>query len=202
MNARALGVTLAAAALVLAGCGNTVDRAASAVSTQAALPADSGVDEGSPLTSWLLGTMVCIVNQSSADAEVTFTKFDTYRKVGKIARGDSTCGEGTFFTGNDVAGRIALAAPHRSMTFWGNNEAFSSPGAGVGQQDGNRCIGGMWYSVGTSEVWDDGTLSFTVQRASDDKWKQFTITIEDSKKPSADGKPAVCVAGPDPAVAS
>jgi hypothetical protein len=149
-----------------------------------------------------LGTQVCVVNDSSQTPNVTFTLRDTGTD-GPVPRGSQACGEGTMGGGkNDVEGRITFAAPMKNMTLWGNNPWIGAPGAGIRQDGGNSCAGYEGMSENSAVSWDDGVLRYVVKRLNDGQWKEFTITITDTQKPSADGQPAACKGGPGAAAAA
>jgi len=141
-----------------------------------------------------LGTRVCIQNQSQIAANVTFTKKDTARGEGALAQGSQACGEGTFFLGNDVEGRITLAPPVSDLTFEASNPWTGWPDARLYMQ-GRWCAGGG-MNEGQESVWDDGVLLYSVQRIADGQWKEFVVTISPSQQPSATGQPAQCSGAP------
>ena len=174
------------------------------VSTMAGLMLISACSAPAPEArqAWNLGTRVCVLNQSSQTPTVTFTQRDTGTD-GPVAPGSQACGEGTMGGGKyDVQGRIDFSAPLKSMTLWGNNPWIGAPGAGVRQDGGNSCAGYEGMDVNEARTWDDGVLRYTVTRLSDGQWKEFTITITNTKQPSADGQPATCKGGPGAAAAA
>ena len=176
-----LGVVPAMGLLLLAGCSQ---------------PAPDARQAGN------LGTMVCVINQSSKVPTVNFTLRDTGTN-GPVSTGGQACGEGTMGAGkNDVEGEILFPAPLKSMTLYGNNPWIGAPGAWIHQVGGNSCAGQEGMDVGQALAWDDGVVRYVVKRESDGQWKQFTITITDSQKPSADGLPANCPNSPGAAAAA
>ena len=140
-----------------------------------------------------LGTKVCIDNESSRTATVVFTKRDTARGEGSVAPGHQACGEGTFFAGDDVKGTITLASPLSELKVTASNLWFGAPEARLYINE-RWCAGGS-MNPGQESVWDDGVLLYTVQRLADGQWKEFTVTLAESEKPSESGLPAQCVGG-------
>jgi hypothetical protein len=139
-----------------------------------------------------LGTRVCIVNESSRAATVVFTKRDTARGEGSVAPGYQACGEGTFFAGDDVKGTITLASPLIEMKVTAINPWTGPPQATV-YVNGWGCLDDQFWKEGDKDVWDDGVLLYTVQRLADGQWKEFTVTLAESEKPSESGLPTHCV---------
>ena len=145
-----------------------------------------------------LGTRVCVRNETGAPTgvAVSFTKSDSASNGTISAGGDEQqrCGEGTFFVGNDVEGKIYFskdgAATYR---FVANNPWVDLPEGGLSQDTGmtNGCVGGT-FKVGNWGTYDDGLYSITMSRQGDDKWKEFLITIKPTSNPSSDGKSRAC----------
>lgn len=145
-----------------------------------------------------LGTRICIVNDSSQAPDVTFQKKDTATFEGVLQSGSQACAEGTFFLGNDVEGTLVLTSPVASMQVAGSNPWMGLPGTVLNQSDGTFCTGGLSMNVGDYYAWDDTVVHYTVKRLSDDQWKEFVITIEDSAKPSIDRRSISCPGGDGP----
>lgn len=142
-----------------------------------------------------LGTRVCIVNSSSQTPVVAFQRKDTADFEGALPPGGRACAEGTFFMGNDVEGTLALASPVASMQVQGSNPWMGPPGTVVNQSDGVFCTGGISMDVGDYYTWDDTVVQYTVKRLPDDQWKEFTVTMQDTAKPSADRRSIKCPGG-------
>lgn len=146
----------------------------------------------------ILGTRICVINGSSMRPTVAFTLKDSAQNEGVLSRGDQACGEGKQDLGHDVEGTISVAAPGRSVDFYGWNHFIGAPGATI-DMNGRYCTGAYNVDFDTRYVWDDGLLRFSILRLpDDDDWKEFTITVEDTMVPSADGKAAECPDHGDP----
>jgi hypothetical protein len=108
-----------------------------------------------------------------------------------VAPGNQACGEGTFFQGFDVDGTITLASPLSEVSVVAWNPWTGTPQARL-YINKRGCAGGDMIQ-GEESAWDDGVLLYTVQRLADGQWKEFTVTLTESKKPSASGLPAQCL---------
>ena len=157
-------------------------------------------------TSGNLGTRVCVRNETGAPTgiAVSFTKSDSASNGTINASGDQQqrCGEGTFFVGNDVEGKIYFSKDGAATyEFVATNPWAGLPSGGFNQDTGKRngCVGGE-FEAGSSGTYDDGFYSITMSRQSDGKWKEFLITIKPSTDPSADGKVKPCPATAKPAI--
>lgn len=157
-------------------------------------------------TSGNLGTRVCVRNETGAPTgiAVSFTKSDSANSGTINAGGDEQqrCGEGTFFVGNDVEGKIYFSKDGAATyEFVATNPWAGLPSGGFSQDTGKRngCVGGE-FDAGSSGTYDDGFYSITMSRQSDGKWKEFLITIKPSTDPSADGKVKPCPATAKPAI--
>jgi hypothetical protein len=139
-------------------------------------------------------TTMCIENLSSATPVVTFDQKDEQAGEGLLKYRARACATG-LSGGKDVRGRIGLQAPNTQMEFWADNRSLGNPGGGLEQEGGAFCFGSMTFSVGDRRTWDDGLLRYALEREPDGVGKVFRITIRDSAKPSADGKPAKCTTG-------
>lgn len=197
----------AALGIVLTGCSNSPDRSAapaedvseeaSVTQNESASPDESANSSESDVSKLdgggNLGTRVCVIraNADTPAMTVDFTRKDSVRGNAKLGPGEQICGEGTFGTGDDVLGKITFDSL-KSMDIWGNNPWIGAPGAGVDQTDGKPCAGYEGMSVNQTQVWDDGVLNFTIKRLPDGAWKEFTITVSPSTKPSADRTQAKC----------
>jgi hypothetical protein len=109
-----------------------------------------------------------------------------------VAPGYQACGEGTFFAGDDVKGTITLASPLIEMKVTAINPWTGPPQATV-YVNGWGCLDDQFWKDGDKDVWDDGVLLYTVQRLADGQWKEFTVTLAESEKPSESGLPTHCV---------
>jgi len=148
-----------------------------------------------------LGTRVCVINNSSQTPTITWQKMDTATLQGPLGQGAQACAEGTFFVGDDVTGTIALNAPIATMSLNASNPWAGPPGAWLRQRIGTstsgECAGGS-MNVNDWNMWDDSVVSYTVARLNDDQWKEFTVTLTDSEKPSSDQRSKDCFPGSDP----
>jgi hypothetical protein len=137
-----------------------------------------------------LGTRVCVVNNTSLEAYVTFTKKDTAQAGATPAVG-RVCGEGTFGVGDDVVGQVSWVNPVWVTEFSATNPWMGSPSAFVSEARTTstfRCAG-MGFNVNESLTADNGVVRATVTRLADDQWKEFDIVFTPSANPSADGTP-------------
>jgi hypothetical protein len=138
-----------------------------------------------------LGTRVCVVNNTSLQASVTFTKKDTGQD-GAFSAGGRLCGEGTFGVGDDVVGKVNWVSPAWVTEFSAKNPWMGSPLALVSEASTtskDRCVGGMGFNVNESRTADNGVIQTTVTRLADGQWKEFEIVFAPSANPSADGTP-------------
>lgn len=183
------------AALTLAACGQSSPTTAPSPSQSSVERQAAGEPEGDLVTG-TLGTRVCIVNASSGKAYINFTKTNSQNDLGDVLEPDpdlpESCAYGKYIVGNDVLGTLDMLPASAAMEFWGNNPWAGAPGAGVQQVSGGSCAGYEGMSVGASVAWDDGIYKFTITRRADDTWKEFLIRVDDTAKPSADGKAGVC----------
>ena len=159
------------------------------------------------VTAGNLGTQVCVFNDTGEveGISVEFTKSDTSSN-GPLSRWGMSmrCGEGTFFVGDDVAGKIYFSKKGAAnYEFDARNPWAGLPNGGFRQATGksNGCVGSE-FQVGASGTYDDGLYSITMSRDPDYQWKQFLITIRPSSKPSSDGQARACPTLPSPAVVS
>ena len=172
---------LAVAAAVLAGCGGAINtvRSAAGEDEAAASPATSGGNKGSRL---------CVTNETGGNFDVTFEKADT-SAGGVITPGQSACGEGTSFMGNDVAGNIKFFEGTNPMSFWASNPWAGSPRARLstngpgwstdcsvgdsdatsGENKADRCFVNSQGATAAHqmELWRHG----------DTNWKEFEVII-------------------------
>jgi len=161
----------------------------------------SGDDiEGAIVASGTLGSRICVENATtqSADQEytkVTFTKADSAEN-GYVRPGRPLCAEGTDRRpfSYDLRGELSFRDVPM-MTVWAQNPWAGLPGAGSDFLPGKApdaaglgfCVGGQRFDVGDSLSGDNGVYRLVVTRLPDTKWKEFTIRIEDSQKPTPDG---------------
>ena len=166
---------------MLAGCGGAINTVRTAVGEDeaAAAPATSGGNKGSRL---------CVTNETGGNLDVTFEKADT-SAGGLITPGQSACGEGTSFLGNDVAGSIKFFEGTNPMSFWASNPWAGSPRARLSTN------GPGWStdcSVGDSDATSGenkadrcfvnsqgATLAHQMElwRHGDTNWKEFEVII-------------------------
>ena len=172
-------VVASGAALVLAGCGS------------------DPLAAGPVREAGVLGTRVCLTNNTLLDARVVFTRQDTADQ-GAFPPGSMMCGEGTFARDDDVAGRVVWATPSWETGFKAANPVIGKPhmgvyeffGAGTGTQ---KCLNGeasVDFGVNQSYVVDNGVVQAKATRVADGQWKEFEIVFTPSSMPSADGSRA------------
>ena len=164
-----LGVITCGAPLLLAGCGSEPTAA------------EPSREAGN------LGTRVCVVNNTTLDASVVFTKKDTAQDSA-FPPGRQLCGEGTFAIGPDVAGKIVWAAPSWTTAFSASNPWIGDPAAALSETIGagkERCLS-QGFKVNESMTGDNGVVQVKVTRLADGQWKEFEIVFTPSANPSAD----------------
>ena len=154
-------------------------------------PEEQAQAEGPALASRKATTM-CIENLSSVTPVVTFVRYIEQAGEGALAFRARACATGFSSSDRDVRGRIGLPAHIAPMEFWADNYSVSYPGGGLSQEGAAICLATGGYSVGERRMWDDGLLRYILERQPDGVGKVFRITIGDSARPSADGKPATC----------
>ena len=194
-----VAVALAAAA-VLASCGSASDNATASdnakanttISVTGRLAADEAVEDeaaAAPATSGgNKGSRLCVTNATGGNLDVTFEKADT-SAGGLITPGQSACGEGTSFMGNDVAGNIKFFEGTNPMSFWATNPWAGSPRARLSTN------GPGWStdcSLGDSDATSGenkadrcfvnsqgATLAHQMElwRHGDTNWKEFEVII-------------------------
>ena len=140
----------------------------------------------------VLGTRLCILNSWTEKLSVQYTSRDTDTGTGPLGPGMQSCAEMTFKPG--VQGVIVFPAPTRALFFQANNDLILSPYAELLQSHLNdppggvqpsdplpgQCITGR-YGVGTTRLWDNGTIRVSIKRLPDDGWKEFILIIEPSQ---------------------
>ena len=153
----------------------------------------SAVDAASPTTadkqSSNLGVRLCVTNNSAFPANVVFTRKDT-GNGGTITRGATTCGEGTFGSGDDVAGGITWDSPGWKTQFSASNPWIGKPTARISERDSadnNKCLGGD-FGVHDSRSGENGLVRMTLTRDDDGQWKEFTLRIDPSDRPAPEGR--------------
>jgi hypothetical protein len=202
-------VIIAMSALLCVSCASQDRQAApvsSDVSSASALPSsvaqslEEQAEVDGPVLGSRMATTMCIENLSSVTPVVTFDQKDEQAGEGPLKYRARACATG-LSSGQDVRGRIGVPAPNAPMEFWADNRKLGYPGGGLDQEEVAICLGSMTFSVGDRRTWDDGLLLYALERESDGVGKVFRITIRDSAKPSADGKPAKCTIGGGGAIA-
>jgi len=135
-----------------------------------------------------LGTRVCVINNTSLNASVTFPRKDTAQE-GSIPPGGTKCAEGTYGVGSDVVGVISWDDSSWKTEFAASNPWIGSPKAGVYERspDNTLMCTETSYGVNDSTSGDNGIVRVTMKRVADTDWKQFELTLAPSEKPSADG---------------
>jgi hypothetical protein len=138
-----------------------------------------------------LGTRICILNSWTETVSVQYTKRDTDTGTGPLKPGMQSCAEGTSIP-YDVLGVMVFPAPTRALFFEATNPFFGAPWANISQayvndppdptdqRLANGCIVGN-YEVGTTRLWDNGTMRISIKRLPDDQWKEFILIIEPSQ---------------------
>lgn len=139
-----------------------------------------------------LPTRVCITNNSSLAATLNFTVFKTSDGDKTLARGETGCGQGQRFPGNDIEVEVRLPIRH-SYRVDGNKPLAGPPVGRLSQLYNYYCTPDESLDRNTTRVWDDGVVKFTLKQGADnnDVWNIDAI-IEDSTNPSADGKQTRC----------
>ncbi len=140
-------------------------------------------------------TTICIENLSSVTPVVSFLQYQEQAGEGPLKFRARACATGYGTGAADVRGRIGLPAPNEPIKFYANNDLFGKPTGALNQEQDERvarCLSSVRYSVGDRRTWDDGVLLYAFEREPDGVGLVFRITIRDSAKPSADGKPAKC----------
>ncbi len=136
-----------------------------------------------------LGVRVCVVNNTSLEATLLFTKKDTAHG-GAIPAGGRLCGDGTFGTGPDVEGQVSWSNPAWQTAFRANNPWIGKPEARITESfpsAKDACLSGE-FGVNESLIGDNGVVQTTIACRADDQWKEFDIVFAPSATPSADGK--------------
>ena len=146
-------------------------------------------------------TTMCIENLSSVTPVVTFIVKKEQLGEGPLKFRARACATGSSSGDQDVSGRIGLPAPNVQMEFWAVNRRIGYPKAGLNQEGITNCPESQYLAVGDRLMWDDGLLLYALEREPDGVGKVFRITIRDSAKPSANGKPAKCTNGGEGAIA-
>ena len=139
-----------------------------------------------------LPTRVCITNNSSLAATLNFTVFKTSDGDKTLARGETGCGQGQQFPGNDIEVEVRLPIRH-SYRVDGNKPLAGPPVGRLSQLYNYYCTPDESLARNTTRVWDDGVVKFTLKQGADseDVWNIDAI-IDDSTNPSADGKQTRC----------
>lgn len=172
----ALVITMGAAILALSACGSDETSASSS-------NAETSKEAGN------LGTRVCVVNNTSVAASISFSKKDTAQE-GAIPAGGRLCGEGTFGVGRDVIGTVTWSEPAWQTEFSASNPWIGNPEARISETFPNgklMCVG-QGYDVNESRSADNGIVQATVTRLPDDHWKEFEIIFSPSSEPSPTGQ--------------
>jgi hypothetical protein len=136
-----------------------------------------------------LGVRLCITNNSTIPASVVFTIKDT-GNGGTISRGATTCGEGTFGSGDDVAGGIVWKSEGWKTQFSASNPWMGKPTAKLSERDSagkNKCLWGS-FGVNDSRSGENGLVRMTLTRHDDGQWKEFSLRIDPSDRPTPDGQ--------------
>jgi hypothetical protein len=186
-----VGITLVVLmALSLGGCSSSEQ--SGDVSAAAAASPSTGRQAGG-----VLGTRVCVYNNSSVVPSVYFTQKDSSGGEGKLQRGSVACADGwSLSPGFDVLGRIEIPGnPARALAIEARNPSLGTPNTRlVEERDGYRwfCAGRTGFDVGERQTWDDGLLAFTVTRLPDQEWKFFSINVYNTSDPSTNGQPRGC----------
>jgi hypothetical protein len=178
-HSTALGVFAILAALTATSCSSS----SSSPATDAASATDTDKQSSN------LGVRLCITNNSTIPAKVVFTTKDT-GNGGTISRGATTCAEGTFGSGDDVAGGIVWDSPGWKTQFSASNPWIGKPTAKVSERDSadkNRCLWGD-FGVNDSRSGENGLVRMTLTRQGDGQWKEFTLRIDPSDRQDPNGQ--------------
>jgi len=169
-------VAVFAGVLVLAACSS--DDTARSAAPMEDTDADMNVQFG-----FSKSTRLCVINRSSNNIEVKFTKKDNTNGEGSLRSGSEACGSGTFSQGDDLTGTIYVPKWSRSYSFGAVNTTGGIPSAEL-QPDGcpqSRSV----YFENASAVKTDDVLQFTTKRLRDTDFKEFTITVADESRPAS-----------------
>jgi len=173
-------------ALTASACSSSTDAQAPASSAAAASAAASS---GASREAGNRGTEVCVINNTSLNVSVSFSKKDTAQE-GSIPAGGKKCGEGTFGVGNDVVGTLSYDDASWQTNFSATNPWMGYPSAYVGEKgpdDKLKCKS-YDFDVRESISGDNGIVNLTLTRQADSDWKEFELVLSPSTNPSADGK--------------
>jgi hypothetical protein len=178
-------ISLLCASLTLSACagGPTSTATATGSSTTVSREAATWID-----------TYLCIENLSSVNATVTFDSFDLQSGQGVVTSGAKACASGSLFWEHDVEGKIYPADSYPPMWFGAKNPLAGFPTASLKSIENQRTCA-VALAIGVPRIWDDGLLMYELERKPDGANKEFVITIRNSAKPSADGKPRPCRGG-------
>lgn len=137
-----------------------------------------------------LGTRVCLVNSTTLDATVAFTRKDTAEE-GAFPPGTQLCGEGTFGTGADVMADVTWTieyGPDDSFV-WKTTVSATNPWIGepsvelkeprLEGRPPNSCLSNS-FKVNESITGDNNVLQMKVTRLADDQWKEFEVVFTPS----------------------
>lgn len=173
----ALLALVAAATVMVSACGSSSTSADSA-------SAEPTRDAGN------LGVRVCVVNNTSLETSITFTKKDTSQD-GAIPAGGRLCGEGTFGVGDDIEATVTWSSPSWQSAISASNPWVGKPSLTLRETFSGGKTACLSNSFGDNEtlIGDNGVTRASITRLADDQWKEFEIIFAPSNNPSADGKP-------------
>jgi len=190
------GACALSAALLLASCSSDESSRSAAGIDET----DGGVSVGG---SGIAPTRICVVNKSGTSIDVTFTRKDRSTRDGTVSSGGEACGEGSFFSNDDVNGTIRAGQWSRSYSFGAVNKSYSLPSAFIHADNGNCPENRSDYFENSSSNNGDGVLRFSLKRLADPKgqnseggsyslYKDFRITVTDESGRTADTVPSTC----------
>lgn len=154
--------------------------------TASVAASSSATETPGPVKGLWKSTSACIENKTGGPFEVTWTKYDTKQQSSDtVAPRDSSCAEGTFIGGNDVAATISFGDESRLIKFGAGNPAMGPPQASltVIKMPEIELLSGIcgrsfqdegkgWIRV------DDGKHNFVIERERDTNWKKFRVVVE------------------------
>jgi hypothetical protein len=184
MNATRAGARRVTALIAL-GCAAPLLLAACSSEPTAAEPtaAEPSREAGN------LGTRVCVLNNTSLEATIAFSRKDTAQE-GVIPAGGRACGEGTFGTGRDVIGKVTWGNPSWITEFSASNPWMGPPDARVSENlpTGKTICLGQGFNVNESLSGDNGIVQTKLTRLADGQWKEFELIFSPSAQASPNGE--------------
>ena len=198
-----LAISVATLVLSTTGCSSGEREAAAPSAVGTVLASDMPLSPSAPGMSASAeasvgglrrATRLCVINSSTRAATLNVTKRDSQDGGPGLAPGQRVCAEGWSAVTVDVQALLAVDGDSGAFEVFADNATIGQPTLSVDRDRG--CIAYNAWSVGASQVFDDGIVRLTGQRLADTDWKEFTLTIADSASPSSDGLPRPCTLTP------